>query len=118
MNKAKAQMLHAMRRAYERYQLKLSKNDYEEICKKAGDAETLYRDSLRTTVKRLVWRDVELFFVYDSKRHTIATFLKKEFLDMDEIERAKNQLQAYVTNENKFRTLSDWELIKSQVKRI
>jgi hypothetical protein len=120
MNKSQTKQVHARKRARQRYHLKLTKTDYEEIVAlvKQGKAETLERQSIRVSLKLLVWNDQELYFIYDNKRGTIVTFLSKDMIDVEglrqELEKIKNQ----VAKQNHFRNLKEWEEVKANTRKL
>lgn len=118
MRKTQSQIIHAQRRAYERYDLKLSKDSYNELINliREGKAVTLYRQSNRVSVKMLEHSGKELYFVYDSHRHTIVTFLLKEYIDIQAAADHFKHLQQ--REKDKFYGIKSWDEVKSQVKKL
>lgn len=116
MNKAKAQFIHAKRRAKERYKLILSKKEYDDLVNlvQENKSESLYKESNRISIKKILYEDQELYFAYDNKRHTIVTFLHEEYVDWEFVEKLK---QDKIENKE-FRSLTDWELVKNFIKKI
>jgi hypothetical protein len=84
-SKSLSEKKHAMKRVRQRYDLVLSSDDYKDLILnvKHGKAETLYRESNRVSVKSLLYKGQQLFFVYDNNRSRIVTFLDKEMVDME-----------------------------------
>lgn len=85
LSKTHAQVLHAIRRAQERYNLTLTTKDYKWLCRSIRDPSKypevkvvfVRRESNRVTIFDLVFSKETLRAVYDSSRGTIVTFLPK-----------------------------------------
>jgi hypothetical protein len=80
-SKKKAQQVHARRRARERYNVYLSNDDLDEMCRaiQGGETEAIERQSNRVTVHRVTMPNgASARAVYDSKRKQVVTFLPRE----------------------------------------
>lgn len=77
IGKRNAEILHAIRRARERYSLDLSVADIEQISKMIRTQATERVKSLSNTrvMHRLNYKQKTILVVYDKKRHTLITFL-------------------------------------------
>lgn len=95
MDKAESQYRHAIRRAIERYDLFLSKKDYNEMVRliQKSNCETLYRMSNRRSMKSILWQGQRLYLVYDNDRNTIASFLKEHMVNWNLVEKNKREIQ-------------------------
>lgn len=80
INKADAQIHHALQRAKERYSINLSIDDYLDLVRQiqAGHAKFVERQSNRITLFEIRIRNFTVVVVYDKKRHVIVTFLPPE----------------------------------------
>jgi hypothetical protein len=78
--KAQCQVIHAKRRALERYGLSLNRKSYGELVKiiQSGKALFLERQSNRISIFSLTYQEKQLKCVYDSHRHKIVTLLPNE----------------------------------------
>ncbi len=92
MNKSRAQTIHAKKRAKQRYNISLNAGSYKALIKLVHNqkAQTLYRQSLRISIKMIEYENKTLYFVYDNKRKKIVTFLTEDQLDKKAIEEYKN----------------------------
>ena len=81
-SKAKCQTRHAKYRAYQRFSVALTDDDIASIIAsiQSGDAVFVARESKRVTVFEVEANDRKMFAVYDTKRHTIATFLTHDMI--------------------------------------
>lgn len=77
VSKAEAQVVHAKRRASERYGLTLNRQSYGTIVKmiQEGRATFVRRVSNRISLFTVEYHNVPLAVVYDSLRHKVVTFL-------------------------------------------
>lgn len=78
--KGKAQKAHAKRRAMERFGVELTNKKFAAIVEliQGQKAKFLDRQSGHTTRWLIELEGREVIVVYDSKRHTLVTFLHKE----------------------------------------
>lgn len=118
MNKSKAQVIHAKRRAKQRYNISLNAGNYKALIKRVHNqkAQILYRQSLRISIKMIEYENKNLYFVYDNKRKKIVTFLTEDQLDKKAIEEYKNLIilksqenSAKIDNLNSF---TEWSELK------
>lgn len=78
--KRKAQTLHALKRADQRYDLDLSPKDLGEIkyLIQSGNSRFLKKLSNSRTKHSVIYQDQLLIVVWDKTRHQICTFLPAE----------------------------------------
>lgn len=78
-DKRNAQILHAIRRARERYGLELSIADIESLAKIIRTQTTKKVKALSNsrTVHELTYQGITVLVIYDKKRHTLVTFLPR-----------------------------------------
>lgn len=95
MNKAQAQMRHAIHRAQERYGLELNRDTYASLCQDIQNGVGVYlgKQSNRLSVWRITAilpetlespgpvGTVTCHVLYDKERHTIVTFLPPGITD-------------------------------------
>lgn len=95
-SKALSEKKHALKRAKQRYDLSLTSREYKELVAKIlrGECKSLYKQSNRVNIKSIVYKEQELFLVYDKERHRIVTFLDKEMVDMDLASQAEEAMAA------------------------
>ena len=84
-----AQMIHALRRLKERYDMDLCEGEYMSLRNYIRKGKSLYpdgteaifvgRQSLRITLWCLIFRNRRLWAVYDKIHKTIVTFLPEEW---------------------------------------
>lgn len=76
-DKAKTQRIHARKRALQRYNIDINRNDIEEIIKKinSGEAKFIEKQSLRVSIWFVEIKGKKVKVVYDKLRKTIASFL-------------------------------------------
>ncbi len=76
-SKKQSQKTHASRRAYERYGLRLSDNDFEDIKRliQGGSATIVQKQSLRVSVFDLDFKETKVRVVYDKDRKQVVSFL-------------------------------------------
>lgn len=81
-SKKMSQMKHCLRRIKERFNLELCLNDVNHIIAKiqSGDATFIEKQSLRCSLFRVHFNDIELFVVYDKSRKMIATCLTRDMV--------------------------------------
>lgn len=120
--KAIAQFFHAKRRAKERYGMRFRKKNMEEIIKliqEGSEVETLYRQSNRVSIKKVMYKERVLYVVYDNERHTIATFLLEEHIDQQAVLDYKRDIERS-NKESIMRTMVSrtWEEEMSLTKKI
>lgn len=77
ITKAEAQVIHAKRRAFERYGVQLNRKTYHAMVRmiQSGKALFIRRRSNRVSLFYLVYQERAFKVVHDSKRHRIVTFL-------------------------------------------
>ena len=82
MSKAKNQVIHAKRRAFERYGLTLNRDSYGEMVKiiQSGKATCINKLSNRTKTFYVPFQGKVYKVAYDNKSHKIVTFLKEEWI--------------------------------------
>jgi putative lipase involved disintegration of autophagic bodies len=76
------QKRHAKKRAEQRYGLNLNSKDYIKLCELAKKAIILVKQSLTRSIRKIIYKDIEYFVVYDKSRKQIATFLTKEMTEI------------------------------------
>ena len=78
--KAKSQVVHAQRRALERYGLNVNEKTNRQFVNmiQAGKATLLQKQSLRVAKYRIEFEEKTYIVIYDRKRKTIVTFLPDE----------------------------------------
>lgn len=84
-SKRKAQFRHCLRRALERFGLRLTENDIWDIRAmiEAGQSRCVHKQSLRVSHHLLEYHDIELIVVYDKIRKMVVTFLRVEDYDWE-----------------------------------
>jgi len=77
LSKRNAEILHAIKRARERYSLELSVADIEAISKtiRTRTTERVKVLSNARVVHKLIYKQKTILVIYDKKRHTLITFL-------------------------------------------
>ena len=87
LSKKDAQIVHAQRRALERYQLHVTPNDLRALVNKiqAGKATRLEKQSLRISKWLVEHEGVDYPVIYDNKRKMIVTFLPSAVDDRKEM---------------------------------
>jgi len=78
--KKKCQVKHALKRFRERFDLHLTKAQYQDVVAdiKHNRAEFLYRRSRRVTIWRVQVKGVPVTAAYDSQRHAVVTVFDSE----------------------------------------
>ncbi len=91
-SKKKSQASHAKRRVYSRYGLTLNRYQFKELCDllSNGHGETLCKQSLTRSIRRIKYIDTDFFVVWDKKRQQVATFLTKEMAEQHIDSKGKN----------------------------
>lgn len=87
MNKSKCEILHAKKRAEQRFDKHFNKKEMLEIsriCIGANSSKFISRISNRLTLRSIVFREEFFPVVYDKERKRVVTFLKYEFLSIEE----------------------------------
>lgn len=81
MTKARAQRVHAKRRARERFGLTLNRHDLRAVVRdiQAARAEHVCRQSLRVSIWRVVIGGKAMLAAYDNKRKTVATLMPTDW---------------------------------------
>lgn len=121
MSKKKCQIIHAIRRAKERYDINLRREDIKEIVKliQNNDSQSLVKRSHRVTIHEINYLNKIFIVVYDSLRKNIASFLplnyKERALKLENIrlqnkENVKNKLEEF--NENYLKEMEELDLPK------
>ena len=120
MNKAKSQFIHARRRAKERYDIFLSKEEYDELVTLIQDqkAETLYKQSNRISVKKITYKEQTLFVVYDNMRNTIVTFLYEDYIDTQAVKDYKKNIEKVKENNRQLSAAKSWEEVMGLTKKL
>jgi hypothetical protein len=82
-NKIHAERIHAKRRALERYNLGLNREQLNELTQmiQQGKSRFLEKQSLRVSIHELQAFDRTLYVVYDKNRKTIITFLPLQYIE-------------------------------------
>lgn len=120
-SKKKCQIIHAIRRAKERYDINLRREDIKEIVKliQNNDSQSLVKRSNRVTIHEITYLNKVFIVVYDSLRKNIASFLslnyKERALELENIrlqnkENVKNKLEEF--NENYLKEMEELDLPK------
>lgn len=78
--KAKSQMIHTIRRCYQRHGIRLSRKKYKEIIEqiKGGEAELIEVQTNRVSIYKIHFKGEEVLVVYDSQRKSLASILPQE----------------------------------------
>lgn len=86
--KQQSQRIHAMRRALERFEVSLTRAQYNLLVDQIQQkqAEMVLTISNRLTIYRLALDGREAHALYDKRRHTIVTFLLPEWTQQDLLE--------------------------------
>lgn len=82
--KSESLIIHARKRAAERYGLDLTEDDYQKLNDLARSATVVKRTSNRLTVRVIQVNGYPYRVVYDSGRHQIVTFLPQKRRDFKE----------------------------------
>lgn len=84
MKKKQAQVDHAIFQAEKRYQVVLTADEVRAIANmiRNGDSKPVARSSIRVTKHIVLFRGIAFFVAYDTKRHSVATFLPKNSVEL------------------------------------
>jgi hypothetical protein len=82
VDKAKAQRIHAKKRAKERYNLDINKELYRSFIDRVHDGRRIevFRQSRRLVCYKIWHDEKDIYFIFDQNRNTIVTFLTEEMV--------------------------------------
>ena len=119
--KKQCQILHAKKRAKERFEIALNTTDYKSIISLIREdnpsVKHLYKQSNRISVKQISYNDKVVYVVYDKIRHTIVTFLLKEHVNWQlygEAAMEPSETKQKIFEKNGKEKCSTWEELKAK----